>query len=187
MEKTCKSKTNQQEGEAQVADQQQEKQLFVATCFASKHASDCWLIDSGCTNHMTNDENLFKQIDKSSVSKVRIGNGDYNPVKGKGIVAIEGNSGIKLISDVLFVPEIDQNLLSVGQLLEKGYSVVFKDKHCSISDPVGLEIFTIKMKGKSFSLDWMEEESAAFPSIANQTELWYKRLGHFNQATLVQM
>jgi hypothetical protein len=136
---------------------------------------------------MTNDENLFKQIDKSSVSKVRIGNGDYNPVKGKGIVAIEGNSGIKLISDVLFVPEIDQNLLSVGQLLEKGYSVVFKDKHCSISDPVGLEIFTIKMKGKSFSLDWMEEESAAFPSIANQTELWYKRLGHFNQATLVQM
>jgi hypothetical protein len=138
MEKICKSKTNLQENEAQVADQQQEEQLFVATCFASKHASDCWLIDSGCTNHMTNDENLFKQLDKSSVSKVRIGNGEYIPVKGKGTVAIEGNSGIKLISDVLFVPEIDQNLLSVGQLLEKGYLLVFKDKHCSISDHAGL-------------------------------------------------
>jgi hypothetical protein len=77
--------------------------------------------------------------------------------------------------------------LSVGQLLEKGYSVVFKDKHCSISDPAGLEIFTIKMKGKSFSLDWMEEESAAFLSTTNQSELWHKRLGHFNQATLMQM
>jgi hypothetical protein len=32
---------------------------------------------------MTNDENLFKQLDKSSVSKVRIGNGEYIPVKGK--------------------------------------------------------------------------------------------------------
>jgi hypothetical protein len=41
MEKICKSKTNLQENEAQVADQQQEEQLFVATCFASKHASDC--------------------------------------------------------------------------------------------------------------------------------------------------
>jgi len=159
----------------------------VTTCFASKHASDCWLIDSGCTNHMTNDENIFKQLHKSSVSKVRIGNDEYIPVKGKGTVAIKGNSGIKLILDVLFVPEIDLNLLSVGQLLEKGYSVVFKDKHCSISDPVGLEIFTIKMKGKSFSLDWMEKESAAFPSTINKTELWHKRLGHFNQATLVQM
>jgi hypothetical protein len=136
---------------------------------------------------MTNDENLFKQLDKSSVSKVRIGNGEYIPVKGKGTVAIEGNSGIKLISDVLFVPEIDQNLLSVGQLLEKGYSLVFKDKHCSISDPAGLEIFTIKMKGKSFSIDWMEEESAAYLSTANQSELWHKRLGHFNQETLMQM
>jgi hypothetical protein len=64
---------------------------------------------------------------------------------------------------------------------------VFKDKHCSISDPAGLEIFTIKMKGKSFSIDWMEEESAAYLSTANQSELWHKRLGHFNQETLMQM
>jgi len=148
MKKICKSRTNQQKGKAQVADQQQEEQLFMATCFTSIHASDCWLIDSGYPNHMTNDENLFKQLDKSSVSNVRIGNGEYIPIKRKGTVAIDGNSGIKLISDVLFVPEIDQNLLSVGQLLEKGYSVVFKDKHCLISDPARLEIFTIKMKGK---------------------------------------
>ena len=180
MEKICKNRTNQQHEEAQVADQQQEEQLFVATCFVSKHASDCWLIDSVCTNHMTNDVNLFKHLDKSSVSKVRIGNGEYIPVKGKGIVAIEGNSGIKLISDVLFVPEIDQNLLSVGQLLEKGYSVVFKNKHCLISDPTGLEIFTIKMQGKSFSLDWMEEEIAAVSNTTNEAELWHKRMGHFN-------
>jgi hypothetical protein len=187
MEKICKNRTNQQHEEAQVANQQQEEQLFVATCFVSKHASDCWLIDSGCTNHMTNDVNLFKHLDKSSVSKVRIGNGEYIPVKGKGTVAIEGNSGIKLISDVLFVPEIDQNLLSVGQLLEKGYSVVFKNKHCLISDPTGLEIFTIKMQGKSFSLDWMEEETAAVSNTTNEADLWHKRMGHFNQAALVHM
>jgi len=33
----------------------------------------------------------------------------------------------------------------------------------------------------------MEEESVAFSSTANQTELWHKRLGHFNQVTLVHM
>jgi len=43
------------------------------------------------------------------------------------------------------------------------------------------------MKGKSFSLDWMEEESVAFSNTTNQIELWHKRLRHFNQATLVHM
>jgi hypothetical protein len=33
----------------------------------------------------------------------------------------------------------------------------------------------------------MEEESVTFSSTANQTELWHKRLGHFNQVTLVHM
>ena len=36
-------------------EQQEEEQLFVETCFAtSNSSSDSWLIDSGCTNHMTN-------------------------------------------------------------------------------------------------------------------------------------
>jgi hypothetical protein len=54
-------------------------------------------------------------------------------VKGKGTVAIEGHTGLKLISNVLYVSEINQNLLSVGQLLEKGYKVLFEDNHCLIT------------------------------------------------------
>lgn len=42
-------------------------------------------------------------------------------MNGKGTVAISINRGTKLISDVLYVPKIDQNLLSVGKLVEKGY------------------------------------------------------------------
>lgn len=114
MEKICKNEGNQHKNEAQVADQQVEEQLFVATCFASSSSSDCWLIDSGCTNHMTNDEELFRELDKSAISKVRIGKGEHIAVKGRGIVAIESLSGTKLITDVLYVSNIDQNLLSVG-------------------------------------------------------------------------
>ena len=35
------------------------------------------------------------------------GHGALIAVKGKGTVAIEGHSGLKLISDVLYVPEIN--------------------------------------------------------------------------------
>jgi hypothetical protein len=77
---------------------------------------------------MTNNQELFKKLDKTVIYKVKIENGDYIVVKGKLIVAINSLSGLKCISDVLYVPDIDQNLLSVGQLLEKGFKVIFEDK-----------------------------------------------------------
>lgn len=36
----CKEKGLQQQNEAQIADQEQEEQLFVATCYASKSSSE---------------------------------------------------------------------------------------------------------------------------------------------------
>ena len=65
---------------------------------------ETWFIDSGCTNHMTYDQGLFKEIDKTVTSKVIIGNRAYLVVKGKGTVAIEGHTGLKLISNVLYIP-----------------------------------------------------------------------------------
>jgi hypothetical protein len=86
---------------------------------------------------MTFDITLFKDLQSTEISKVRIGNGDYISAKGKGTIAIATNSGTKTISDVLYVPDIDQNLLSVGQLIEKGFKVTFEDQCCLIYDAVG--------------------------------------------------
>lgn len=41
-------------------------------------------------------------------------------------MAIESIIGLKYITDVLYVPDIDQNLLSVGQLVETGFKVIWK-------------------------------------------------------------
>ncbi|XP_019265852.1 PREDICTED: uncharacterized protein LOC109243382 [Nicotiana attenuata] len=150
-------KYQKHEADAQVANEEEEDHLFVATILSTKK-SDFWLIDSGCTNHMTYDRNLFKEFTSIGNKNVRIGNGDYILAKGKGIVAIPTNSGIKKISDVLYVPDIDQNLLSVGQLMEKGFKVSFEDKYCFIYDATGLEILRVKMRGKNFSFDPTEDK-----------------------------
>jgi len=158
----CKEKGPQKLNGAQIANQQEEDQFFVSTSFASRSSSKSWLIDSGCTNHMTHHEEIFRDLDRSAISKVRIDNGDYLPAKGKGTVAIKSCSGTKLISDVLYVLELDQNLLSVGQLLENCFKLTFEDKKCVIFDPKGQQICQVKMRGKSFSFDPMEENLAAY-------------------------
>lgn len=47
---------------------------------------------------------------------------------------------------------MDQNLLSVGQLVENGFEVLFKNKLCLISDAHGQLLFKVKMKNRCFSL-----------------------------------
>jgi len=136
---------------------------------------------------MTHDKDLFRELRSSETSKVQIGNGEYITVEGKGTIAISTCSGTKFIYDVLHVLEIDQNLFSVRQLIEKGYKVVFEDKSCLIKDVDGHDIFKVKMRGKNFALNPLVMEQTAFPIKENITEVWHKRLGHYHHKGLLQM
>ena len=54
------------------------------------------------------------------------GDEKFHDIKGKGVIAVNSKGGnSKLIHDVLYVPGLTSNLLSVGQLLQKNYSVNF--------------------------------------------------------------
>ena len=103
---------------------------------------------------MTSEFSMFKELDRSYSSKVKVGGGKYLEVEGKGVVAVETPSGTKYIPDVLFVPKLDQNLLSVGQMLEKDYTLLFKNFKYTIIDPADNELMRIKMKNRSFQLEW---------------------------------
>ena len=133
------------------------------------------------------DYDLFKELNTLVNSKVKIGNGEYISIKGKGTVAIESLISSKVIKDVLFVPNINQNLLSVRQLIEKGLKVVFKDNKCLIKDATGEKVFKIKMTAKSFALDLLQEDQAAYSKIASITDIWHKRLSHFHHATVLKL
>jgi len=67
-------------------------------------------------------------------------------------------------------------LLSVGQLLEKDYAVVFKDKTCEIFDSTGIKLMSIKMKGKSFLTNIQTD--LAYSSGA-KVRNWEKKSGVF--------
>ncbi|XP_055822004.1 uncharacterized protein LOC129890483 [Solanum dulcamara] len=84
-----KNKALQQKANAQVANQEEEDHLFVATYFSSKSSTHSWAIDSGLTNHMTHDKSPFKKLKPTEISKVQIRNGDHLRVKGIGTIVIK--------------------------------------------------------------------------------------------------
>ena len=84
---------------------------------------------------------------------MKVGNGHFIKAEGKGDVLIDTPIGTKLVSNVLLVPEIDRNLLSMAQLLKKGYSVVFKGKECQISELNRSKLMSVTMADRSFVVD----------------------------------
>ena len=67
-----------------------------------------------------------------------------------------------LISDFLYVPNLTQNLLRVGQLLQKGYSVYFEDGKCRIfNNENNLTVAVIKMSNEVFPLSMPLVENVA--------------------------
>ncbi|XP_068501124.1 uncharacterized protein [Phaseolus vulgaris] len=83
-----------------------------------------WYLDTGCTNHMCGKKELFADLYDSFRTKVKFGDGRFVPMTGKGRILITLKNGDhRYIYDVFYVPDMKSNLLSMGQLAEKGYSL----------------------------------------------------------------
>jgi len=93
----------------------------------------------------------------------------------------------KTLQNVLYVRKINQNLVSVRQLLESGYSLSFNDGICNIRDKIGILLLPVKMMNRSFNIDWKEACLSVNTCVYTDSILWHKRLGHFNYATLKRM
>ena len=78
---------------------------------------------------------MFSILDNSVQTDVTLGNNVQVTVLGKGIVGILTKQGeSKYIPDIYHVEGLKHNLLSIGQLLQKGYRVYMEDEHCVIKD-----------------------------------------------------
>ena len=77
---------------------------------------------------MSGNIEMFSNLDESAKSEVTLGTDNKVFVMGKGRVNILTKKGEKkCISNVFFVPDLKHNLISIGQLMQKGYNVFFKN------------------------------------------------------------
>ncbi|TXG70309.1 hypothetical protein EZV62_005244 [Acer yangbiense] len=97
---------------------------------------------------------MFTTLDRNATTTVKLGNGDMVKAAGKGKVLIQTKSGPKIIDNALYIPDLAQNLLSVAQLLKRGYSLIFEGNLCIILDSKKSEIVRVRMHENSFHIDF---------------------------------
>ncbi|KAJ8773199.1 hypothetical protein K2173_028376 [Erythroxylum novogranatense] len=97
--------------------------------------TDTWFLDSGCSNHMCGNKEYFFDLNKSFRESVKLANNSSLFVAGKGNVRLQINGMTQIITGVFYVPELKNNLLSIGQLQEKGLAILFQGDKCKVYHP----------------------------------------------------
>ncbi|KAL3533483.1 hypothetical protein ACH5RR_007004 [Cinchona calisaya] len=147
-------------------------------------SSGVWFLGNGCSNPMTGMKEIFKELDETQKVKVKLGDNKDIQVEGKGTIEIKTSHGkVKFSHDVQYVPSLAHNLLSVGQLMASGYSVLFDDGACVIKDKnLGQTMINVHVtKNKMFPLEVSKVENFALVIGAqNDSKLWHLRYGHLN-------
>ena len=84
-----------------------------------------WYLDTGATNHMTGRPEFFTKLDDSITGSVKFGNNSWIQIKGRGEIEVNKKDGsILRLRNVLFVPKLEANMLSLGRLDEEGYRMI---------------------------------------------------------------
>ena len=97
---------------------------------AEKGTGD-WMLDSGASCHMTYQRSIFTKF-TSYCAPIRIANGQQIWSEGRGSVSIEIDGKVIEMTNVLFVPQLDANLLSISALNRKGHTVSFSQRGVEI-------------------------------------------------------
>ena len=149
---------------------------------------ETWLLDSGASKHMMGKDELFAHIDDSFKTKIRIGDNSTLQVEGMGTMEVPTKEGMKKVNHVYFIPKLQHNLLSIRQIMENNYKLVFDDGKCVIYDKNrGNKVVTIvpMSENKLFPLKFGSQRAAlANVSIENKGWLWHLRYGHLNHSSL---
>ncbi|CDY37321.1 BnaA01g25410D [Brassica napus] len=148
---------------------------------------DMWMICAkGTTNHMSRYEKHFSVLDRTHKGKVRLADGTFLRVEGRGHVRIMMKEGkktkTKTMRDVIFVPGLNVNVLSIDLMIARGYSLESKRDTCVFFDRKGAVFGDAVMdkKGPALRLNMIEgtqEEEIAvdyvMAAVISKTDLVY--------------
>lgn len=165
--------------------EEEETTLLMACHNKEEKYNNMWYLDSGCSNHMCGNKSLFSELDESFRDIVKFGDNSTVAVMGKGSVNVHlKNDVVEKICDVFYVPELKSNLISLGQLQEKGYEITIKSGTCIIKDTDRGVISCVHMTGnRMFPIivgDGADFQTCFAAKVKDIAWLWHLRYGHLN-------
>nr|GEW46235.1 ribonuclease H-like domain-containing protein [Tanacetum cinerariifolium] len=144
-----------------------------------------WIIDPGCSKHMTGNRALLTNLMEKFLGTVRFGNNDFTVIAGYEDVII----GSMTIKKVYYVEGLGHNLFSVGQFCDKGLEVAFRKSACFVRNENGVDLLTGDRSSNLYTISLNEIASNSSSCLlakasSSQCWLWHQHLSYLNFATI---
>ena len=167
---------------------------MIDTYLSYRDSASC-VLDTGCTSHICNDSQRLtskRKLRKGEV-ELRMGNGARVAAVALGVVNLKLPSGDYLsLEECHYVPSIVENIISVSCLDKMGYTLIIKDKCCSIylgsklvaTAPLVNGLYVIDVSSYNLQIDVALKKSK---HGVNEAYLWHCRLGHVGDGRLQKL
>ena len=151
-----------------------------------------WIVDSGATCHICNSKELFEDLHPlSRPQKVTLGDGHTLEVIGTGAVEVKlklpgEESKIGRLNEVLYVPTLAYNLLSVAKVTEAGKVITFGETQGEVINGQG-EVVAVASKAESLyylNCEPLYNQQINSASHQSKENLWHQRFGHLGKRSL---
>ena len=149
-----------------------------------------WYLDAGATNHMTGRREFFRNLDESTTGSVKFGDNSRIKIGGKGEIEVNQRDGsILCLRNVMFVPMLEANTLSLGRLDEEGYWMIKGEGKLTIFNPNGqLFVEVHRSSGRHYLLKLsIVDQCLITTEDATKDWLWHSQFGHMSFHTLKEM
>ena len=80
---------------------------------------------------MCGDRTMFNELDEKFRHSVKLGNNTKMDVMGKGSVKLLLDGVNHVVAEVYYIPKLRNNLLSIGQLQERGLAILINGRMCN--------------------------------------------------------
>jgi hypothetical protein len=146
-----------------------------------------WILDSGCTQHMTGQVKMFTSLvdDVGDQEQVSFGDNSKGRISGLGEISLTDDLSL---SNVLFVDSCSYNLLSIAQFCDLSHSCTFDDEGVTITNKKTNEVvFKGFRYGNLYLVDFASHEANLTSCLISKTSkgwLWHRRIAHIGMSQL---
>ena len=171
----------------------QQDTMLISHALAATSKNE-WIIDSGASSHMCNEQSNFKEfVQLQSTEKVALGDGSTLDVKGEGTIDMEmilqdGTRRVCVLNNVLYVPNLAYNLVSVSRATDAGKTVDFDDSTCEFRNEEDEVIAFGSRRGTLYFLKCtVKSRECANVTQENTKRLWHRRFGHLCEQSMMNL
>nr|GEW98206.1 retrovirus-related Pol polyprotein from transposon TNT 1-94 [Tanacetum cinerariifolium] len=144
-----------------------------------------FIVDSGCSKHMTRNLKLLINFVEKFLGTVKFRNDQIAHILGYGDLV----QGAVTIKRVYYVERLNDNIFFIGQFSDADLEVAFRKSTCFICDLKGNDLLT-GSRGMDSYLITLQDTNSLNPiclmakATSSQAWLWHRRLSHLNFDTI---